>query len=176
MAGNDKVAFYLRHRPLIEEWAALRDQAAVELEEALARAVGIIRQRPGTPEIVEDDSDRRYPTYGISLQIPGAEPGTAWVAPGWTRGQLLRPAGESWPYMGIKIPGATRGEAVYDTAKRLLRDAAGKRLWTESTGGWVWWNYIPLEADQTDLDGYAVRQVEELAEAWKALQAEISGS
>jgi hypothetical protein len=73
MATDDKVAFYLRHRSLIEEWAALRERAATEPEEALVRAVGIIRQRLGTPEIVENDS-RRYPTYSISLQVPGAEP------------------------------------------------------------------------------------------------------
>ena len=51
MATDDKVAFYLRHRTLIEEWAALREQAAAELEEALNRAVGIIGQRPDTSEM-----------------------------------------------------------------------------------------------------------------------------
>jgi len=61
MAIDDKVAFYLRHRTLIEEWAALREQAAAELEEALTRAAGIIGQRPDTPEIVEFGSDRRFP-------------------------------------------------------------------------------------------------------------------
>jgi hypothetical protein len=37
MATDDKVAFYLRHRTLIEEWAALREQAAAGLEEALSQ-------------------------------------------------------------------------------------------------------------------------------------------
>lgn len=175
MATDDKVAFYLRHRTLIEEWAALREQAAAELEGALRRAVGIIGQRPDTPEIVEDDSARHYPVYGISLQIPGAESEAVWVALGWTRGQLLRPAGESWPYMGIKIPGVTKGDAVYDTAKRLLRDAASRRLWTLSSGSWVWYSYISLEASETDLDAYAVCHVESLVDAWKALDSEISG-
>src|SRR5690349_2176751 len=73
MATDDKVAFYLRHRTLIEEWAALREQAAAALEEAFSRAVGLVSQRPDTPEIVKFDSDRRYPMYGISLQVPGAE-------------------------------------------------------------------------------------------------------
>ena len=156
MVADEKVAFYLRHRTLIEEWAALREQAAAELEEALSRAVGIIGQNLDTPEIVKDDSVRRYPVYGISLQLPGAESGASWVALGWTRGQLLRPAGESWPYLGVKIPGATKGDAVYDTAKRLLRDSASRRLWTQSSGSWVWYSYIPLAASETDLDAYAV--------------------
>ena len=38
MASDEKVAFYLRHRALIEEWAALRGQAAAALEEAFSRA------------------------------------------------------------------------------------------------------------------------------------------
>jgi len=175
MTIDDKVAFYLRHRTLIEEWAALREQAAAELEEALSRAVGIIGQRPDTPEIVKDDSVRNTPLYGINLQIPSAESGAAWVALGWTRGRLLRPAGESWPYTGVKIPGATKGDAVYDTAKRLLRDAAGQRLWTQSSGNWAWYRYLPFEANETDLDAYAVGHVEGLVEAWKSLDSEING-
>lgn len=175
MAIDEKVAFYLRHRLLIEEWAALREQAATEMEQALARGVDVIRQRPGTPEIVEDDSGR-WPTYGISLQVPDAEPGTVWVALGWTRGRLLKPAGDSWPYMGIKIPGAARGETLYDQVKRQLRNAAAKLQWTQSTSGWVWWNYVQLEAGETDLDDYAVRHVEKLVAAWEALQSEISGT
>jgi hypothetical protein len=175
MPTDDKVAFYLRHRMLIEEWAALREQAAAELDEALSRAVGI-GQPPDTPEIVEVGLDRRTPVYGISLQVPGAEVGPVWVALGWTRVRLLRPVGgDSWPYMGVRIPGATKGEAGYDTVKRLLRDAASKLGWTTS-GDWVWFRYIQFEPGETDLDDYAARHVKELVEAWKFLQMEISGS
>jgi hypothetical protein len=78
--------------------------------------------------------------------------------------------------MGIRIPGSIKGDAVYDTAKRLMRDAAGRRLWTQSSGNWAWWNYIQrLEAGEADLDDYAVRQVEGLVGAWKGLDSEISG-
>ena len=169
MATDEKVAFYLRHRTLIEEWAALREQAAAELEEALSRAAGIVGQRPDTPEIVKDDSDRHHPIYRVSLQIPGVESGAVWVALGWTHGGLLRPSGESWPYMGIKTPGAGKGDAGYDTVKSLLREAAARLWWTSQASGWVWWNYIPLEAGETDLDDYAVRHVEDLVDAWRAL-------
>ena len=174
MATDDKVAFYLRHRPLIEEWAALREQAVTELEESLFRAAGIVRQHPGTPEVVEDDSSR-YRTIGISLEIPGAESGKVWVAFGWSQGELLKPGGNSWPYMGVHIPGATKGETLYDTVRDLLRHAARDRHWTQSERGWVWWGYIPLEADETDLDDYAVRHVEDLVVVWKALQSVITG-
>jgi hypothetical protein len=176
MASDEKVAFYLRHRALIEEWAALRGQAAAALEEAFSRAVGVVGQRADTPEIVKDDTDRRFPLYRISLQVPGIAAGAVLVALGWTRGGLLRPSGESWPYAGIKAPGAGKGDAAYDTAKNRLREAAARRLWTQSSAsGWVWWNYLRLEASETDLDAFAVRHVEGLVDAWKALDSEIHG-
>jgi hypothetical protein len=176
MAIDEKVAFYLRHRTLIEEWAALRGQAAAALEEAFSRAVGIVSQRPDALEIVRDDADRRFPLYRVSLQVPGVASDAVWVALGWTRGGLLRPSGESWPYTGIKAPGAGKEDVAYDTAKSLLREAAARRLWTlSSASGWVWWKYLPLEASETDLDAYAVRHVEGLVDAWKALNSEIHG-
>lgn len=174
MTIDEKVAFYLRHRTLIEEWAALRRQAAAALEEAFSHAVGIVGQRPDAPEIVEDNSDRRFPLYSISLQVPGVASGAVCVALGWTRGGLLRPSGEYSPYTGIKAPGAGRGAAAYDTAKSVLREAAAKLLLTESSGSWIWWKYIPLEAGETDLDAYAVRHVEALVDAWRALDSEIN--
>jgi hypothetical protein len=175
MPVDDKVAFYLRHRTLIEEWAALREQAAAELDEALIRAAGIVGQRPDTPEIVKDDSNRKSPVYGISLQVPGAESRPVWVALGWTRGPLLKPSGESWPYTGVKIPGASKGDPLFDSTKLKLRDAASRNQWTQSSGNWVWYSYISLEAGQTDLDAYAVWRVEGLVDAWKALDSEFSG-
>lgn len=175
MATDDKVAFYLRHRLLIEEWAALREQAAIELEEALIRAVGIVQQRPTTPEIIEDDS-RRFPVYGINLEIQGAETGKVQVALGWIHGELLKPTGASWPYMGVKIPNATRSDALYNTVKGLLRNAARERQWNQSEAGWVWWGYLPLKANETDLDDYAIRHIEDLVVAWETMQSVVLGS
>ncbi|HEX4091902.1 MAG TPA: hypothetical protein VHZ33_24580 [Trebonia sp.] len=176
MAIDEKVAFFLRHRTLIEEWAALRGQAAAALEEAFSRAVGIISQRPDAPEIIEEDADRGFPLYRISLQVPGIASDAVWAALGWTHGGLLRPSGESWPYTGVKTPGAGKGDTAYDTAKSLLRDAAASRGWTRSSAsGWVWWNYLPLRTGETDLDAYALRHVEGLVDAWKALDSEIHG-
>jgi len=175
MAIDEKVAFFLRHRTLIEEWAALRGEAAAALEEAFSRAVGIVGQRPDTPEIVKDEADRTHPLYSVSLQLPGVASDAVWVGLGWTRGGLLRPWAESWPYTGIKAPGAGKGHAAYDTAKSLLQEAAARRLWTKSSAsGWVWWNYLPLEDGETDLDAYAVRHVEGLVDAWKALDSEFN--
>ena len=82
MAIDEKVAFYLRHRTLIEEWAALRGQAAAALEEAFTRAVGIVGQRPDAPEIVKDDADRRYPCIASASRFRALHParcGSRWA-------------------------------------------------------------------------------------------------
>jgi hypothetical protein len=175
MPTDEKVAFYLKHRLLIEEWAALREQAARELEEALVRAVGFAREDPTLPTIIEDDS-RQFPVYGIGLELQGVEPGSVLVALGWTRTHLLKPERESWPYMGIKVPNAGRGEPLYDTVRNLLQDTARERGWIQSTGGWAWWDYLRLAASETDLDDYATRRTEDLVAAWKAMQSVINQS
>ncbi|MFY9998747.1 MAG: hypothetical protein WAK76_04575 [Trebonia sp.] len=175
MATDDRVAFYLRHRTLIEAWAALREQASTELEEALIRAVGIVRQRPATPEIIEDDLGP-FPVYGIDLEMQDTEPGKVLVALGWTRGEPLSPTGASWPYMGVKIPNATKRDALYIKVRDLLRDAARERRWSQSEAGWVWWDYVRLEADETDLDDYAIRAVEALVRAWAAMRSVTTSS
>ena len=50
-------------------------------------------------------------------------------------------------------------------------DAHGRH----SSGGWVWYSYIRLEASQTDLDAYAIGLVEGLVDARQALNLEING-
>ena len=77
---------------------------------------------------------------------------------------------------GYQGPQRGKGDTAYDTAKSLLQKAAARRLWTKSSAsGWVWWNYLPFEVGETDLDAYAVRHVEGLVDAWRALDSEING-
>jgi hypothetical protein len=60
---------------------------------------------------------------------------------------------------------------MYSTVKDLLRHAARERLWSQSSASWVWWGYAPLQAEETDLDDYAVRHVEDLVAAWNAMRS-----
>jgi hypothetical protein len=135
MPGDEKVAFYLRHWQVIEEWAALREHATDELEEALVRAVEVIRGAPDTPMIAESDS-QQYPWYGIKLEMPAIAPAEALVALGWSQGQLFSLGGATWPYIGIKILGASK--QLLGTARELLRrhkPASGRNLSTAGSGG-----------------------------------------
>jgi hypothetical protein len=170
MAGDEKVAFYLRHRQVIEEWAALQKYAAGELEEAIVRAVEVMRGAPVGPMIFESDSPQ-YPWYGIELELPAIAPAEALVALGWTHGQLLRPAGATFPYIGIKILEASA--QLRGTARELLRDVAQTRHWPKSEGSWVWYEYLPLEVGNGDLDAYAMKQVEGLVAAHAVVQSAL---
>jgi hypothetical protein len=170
MFGDERVAFYLRHWQVIEEWAALREQAASELEEALLRAVEVMRGAPDAPMIAESDS-RQYPWYGIELEVPAIAPAEALVALGWIQRQLFSPAGATWPYIGIKVLGAEK--PLPGTARDLLRDVARARQWPRCEGSWVWWEYLPFEVGDLDLDAYAVRQVNGLVVASEAVRAAL---
>ena len=78
--------------------------------------------------------------------------------------------------IGASRPPAQAGGRRLRHGQESLREAAARHLWTESSAsGWVWWNYLPLKASQTGLDAYAVRHVEGLVDAWKALDSEIHG-
>jgi hypothetical protein len=159
MPADDKVAFYLRHRLLIEQWTPLREQAVTALETAFDSAVKSVRERRITPEIVNNGTFA-YPLYGINLEVPDAGSSQVLVALSWTHGDSLKLSGDSWPYMGIKISNAPKGTAPYDTVKERLQVAAHKHRWTQSdVVGWVWWDYLPPRADEIDPDGYATRQV-----------------
>ena len=58
--------------------------------------------------------------------------------------------------------------------KERLQVAAHEHRWTRSdVVGWAWWDYLPLRADETNLDGYATRQVEELLAAWETMRSAI---
>lgn len=53
--------------------------------------------------------------------------------------------------MGINIPNAPKGTALYDTVKERLQVAVREHHWTQSdVVGWVWWDYLPLRADEID--------------------------
>ena len=172
MPGDERVAFYLQHRQEIEEWAALRNQAAAELEDALVRAVEVMCGSPDAPTTAESAA-LEYPWYGIKLELPAITPAEALVALGWNHKALFSPSGAIWPYIGINIVQAGRQLAdkrLVDKARELLRDVAQARHWSESTRNWVWWEYLPVEVGDTDLDAYAVRQVDGLVAAHAAVQ------
>ena len=85
LPADDKVAFLLAARLLIEQWTPARASRC--------RVGNGFRQsgrgRTGTPEIVNDGTFA-YPLYGINLAVPNAGSSQVLVALGWTHGDLLK--------------------------------------------------------------------------------------
>jgi hypothetical protein len=128
----EKVGFYLRHRQDIEEWAALRTHSLGQFEDAFARAAEVKRGVHDGPHVEESDS-AQWRWYGFEVGLPAIAPARAFVAYGWTHSQLFGSAGETLPYVGIKIDGAS--QQVFVTAKELLRDAAQACHWPKGETG-----------------------------------------
>jgi hypothetical protein len=147
---------------------ATAGQAAAALEEAFSRAVGIVSQRPDAPEIVKDDADRQHPlSIASASRFRALDPtrcGSGWA--GRMVGCSSRRASHG-RIRASKPPAQARGTPP----TTRLRASCGR----PRPGGWVWWNYLPLAAAETDLDAYAVRHVEGLVDGWKALDSQISG-
>jgi hypothetical protein len=170
MPGDEKVAFYLRHRQDIEEWAALRTQSVGQFEDAFVRAAEVKQGVSEGPYLEESDSTQ-WRWYGFELGVPAITPARAFVAFGWTHTQLFGSAGHTWPYVGIKLVGAS--PQVLATAKELLRDAAQACHWHKSEGTWVWYDYLPFGASDTDLDAYAEKQMDGLVAAHALVQSTL---
>jgi hypothetical protein len=170
MPGDEKVGFYLRHWQDIEEWAALRTQSLGQFEDSFVRAAEVKRGVHDGPNVEESDS-AQWRWYGFELALPAIAPARAFVAFGWTHGQLFGSAGETLPYVGIKLDGAS--QQVFATAKELLRDAAQACHWPKSGGNWVWYGYLPFGASDTDLDAYAEKQMDGPVAAYALVQSTL---
>lgn len=168
MPEDEKVGFYLRHWQEIQEWAALRAQGVAQFEEAFARAAEAKRGAPDGPYVDESDS-AQWRWYGFELGFPAIIPARAYVAFGWTHSQLLGSTGETLPYVGIKLDGAS--QQILGTAKDLIRDAAQACHWHKSEGNWVWYGYLPFGACDTDLGAYAEKQLDKLVAAHALVQS-----
>ena len=75
------------------------------------------------------------------------------------------------PFIGIHLS----AEPVrYRRDDCCLQVAAYERRWTQSEAvGWVWRGLRTAWAEETDLTGYAARQVAELVAAWETMQSSI---
>lgn len=108
---DERVRFYLRHRDQIEEWAKLRDQAALAIDEwllALEPEIEKLAEQLGPDVILKKSLDPSNPWPAFRLvrsTWPDAQTGMLPVSIGleWARGRTnLRPP--STPYVGVRCP------------------------------------------------------------------------
>lgn len=165
MTDSKKLDFYLRHRDLIEEWAAIRDQAAMELDLALESATSLL---------VEEDLPgmsftKKYGGRGVRIPVSSGVEVLLW----WRKEQLFRAKGERrLPILTVHTPSGRKfaGRAKLKEATRQTRLSHGM---TKEGVQWVWKGNIYPEEPLLDLEAYAQTCVVRLRDAWQELHEPI---
>jgi hypothetical protein len=170
---DERVRFYLRHRDQIEEWAALRVEAAQAVDEwllGLRPAVEELAADLGNDVIVHviDGPDFAWPSYRLARrgwpESSQADPGAS-VSLEWGRGKTTLRA-SSCPYVGLRC---ARERALGG----LLRDSeetrkARARRKDTTSAWWVAYGYVAPDAPfPENADAYRERLLGALGAAWK---------
>lgn len=171
---DERVRFYFRNREQIEEWAAIRSEAAAAVDEwmvqlepdvaALAHELG-----PNVRLDAHVGSEQAYPSYRLTRpewHAPNSDARPACIALEWPRGRtILR--GSNTPYVGVR---ASKDVAL-GAALRASEDVRRVRLARKDASNqwWVAYAYVPPKAEfPAASDAYRADLINALRAAWQA--------
>lgn len=154
MNSDPKVAFYLEHRELIEEWAPLRDVAAKAIASALERAcrVDLLQQHGSAIKAGPSDPGRMIMKY-----VPSEQPSKkAYVELLWKIGSLCKPGDRAeWPVLSIVVDPKTAPELRESVLQATGVVAAACGLEWSDHDWWVLSTKLRPDPADIDLDEYA---------------------
>lgn len=170
---DDRIRFYLRHREQIEQWAALRGEAAIALDDwlvGLKSEIDALVSELGGDVVLcaRNPVDIEYPGYLLFRSTwrvadkgaPQPSIGLEWVRSKTT----LR--GTFAPYVGLRsfrdaeLGAAIRARADFKRCRAERKDAQSPY--------WAAYGYVlPTEPFPDDADAYRVRLLNALREAWR---------
>jgi hypothetical protein len=179
---DERVRFYFRHREQIEQWAALRSEAAGAVDEwmlqlgpeveALARSLG-----PDVHVRALVGSEQAYPSYRLTSTAWGfgeIDDPPACVSLEWLRARTTMRGG-STPYVGLRAPkanavgAALRGSDAVRQARLARKDTAS--AW------WVGYGYVEPSADfPLAADAYRDALIEALRATWLAYAPHVEAA
>lgn len=162
MTDDEKLAFYLRHREQIEEWAGLRRHAEAALDASLREAAcrlqhdrplgGVTVEKRWGYEHVFLPADEETPNIGMGL---------------------------AWKKTGVLNTGLTlaltcldgRGYERYEALRQATRPAAlATGLESFGASEWLWKTQIHPAPDISDLGEFAEYCIKQLLDAWAQLR------
>lgn len=178
---DERVRFYFRHREEIEQWAALRGEAATAVDEWLAQLAPDIAALAASlgatvrvHAIIGEDQD--WPLFQLSdarwgfgeLEGPHAS-----IALQWWRGRTIM-RGTSLPFVGVRsaktssVGVAMRTSDAFRQVRQSRKDA--------TNAYWGSYKYIAPDGRFPETsEAYKESLVDALREAWRAY-AELVGS
>lgn len=160
---DEKVAFYIRHRDQIEEWAKLRDLAALELHDALLAELILLRDEIGTDLHIGE-----YPRAALPIGVSGRS--EVWLC--WSASQLfMYTAGHrNYPYVGLIVQGEKKGDRVFDAVRTAAQPIAIVHRMTRSEPAWPWWGPMRPMKSTEDIGDYGHEIVQEFHSIWHDLK------
>ncbi|WP_256840371.1 hypothetical protein [Ornithinimicrobium faecis] len=171
MADDPKVQFYLTHRELIQEWAALADPAAQALEQALLAASHEFAASAGGDLPVPRISPGG--TTFIRLDITTAPLSGVWFELSWERRRLLGHGAGTWPSLRLvtspQEPAELRAELKSTSAAPLIRHGLDQG----STSWWVRHGDLKPETEPINIDDFARDCFQRLATAYLEMRGPI---
>lgn len=171
---DERVRFYFRNREQIEQWAALRSEAAAAVDEWMVQLepdVALLAHELGTDVTLSAyvGSDQAYPSYRLTRpgwRATGVEERPACVALEWPRARtILR--GSNTPYVGVR---ASKDLAI-GTALRASEEVRRVRLARKDASNqwWVAYTYVAPKGEfPTASDAYRGDLIAALRAAWEA--------
>ena len=169
---DERVRFYLRHSKQIEEWAALRAETAVAVDEwmeSLQPDIERLAQELGADVELRTviGGENSFPTFRLTRRnwpaLPIEDPPVS-IALEWTRGRTTMGPSSS-PYVGLRCPRTgTLGVTLRESSRLREKRVARK----ETTGPW-WIGYAFVHPDAgfpASTAEYRDRLIEGLRSAW----------
>jgi hypothetical protein len=170
---DDRIRFYFKHREQIEQWAALRTEAAAAVDEwmeqlgrpleALASELG-----PDVRVVVITAPEAAYPSFRLVREAWGLDAAgpLACVALEWVRGRTTMRGGQT-PYVGLR---SWKGREM-GIKLRAMEDLKKVRLKRKDKLSEYWPGYAyvaPIGAFPEASETYRDELVAAVRNAWEA--------
>ncbi len=179
---DERLQFYLRHRDLIREWAALEQEVRAVTHGLMLELNGQLAEVTESlgPDVVllPEALDSTWPRYALRRKSWPVSGGQSLVAVSLEWTQRIDPAGTETPYVGVRVHISNAEAKAID---QPLREAFAGSVDLPTRGyklkGYPWWPALRRLAKNPDwwLDVPAWRQsvLDAHTEAWKLTAATI---
>ncbi len=171
---DERVRFYFRHRIQIEEWAALRSEAAAAIDEWMEQL------GPDCTELAETlgrqvklrahiGKDQAYPSFRLRDDAwpIGGDDDLACIALEWPRNQTTMRKGYM-PYVGVRSPKSHSMGVALRNSEALKQARFGRKdLHSAASAWWPAYSYVTPAPDfPLSADAYRDTLIEALRGAW----------
>lgn len=169
MADDAKVEFYLKHRQIIEEWAAIGHAAAESLEHALIARTHTLDEAVPEARPYINAAGHSF----VKLHLTD-EPDVMAVELGWTRKDLLRGNG-AWPTLRFVLE-SDRPRYFREAVKAATQaPCRAHGMGRATSGSWLWFGDVEPEQEPLEIEAYAETCLARLLAAYQDLQPVAQG-